>query len=313
MAAAADTLSGDYRRPSTRVPVRAWVLVLALSLALGGCLSTRFIYNQVDWLLVWYLSDVFSLEKEQKQDLRLVVERNLDWVRTEQLPEYAQLLRELESSASDGSLSVEQLQGQAESMIGLFDVFLRQVIPDMASFLGGLSDEQVADFVAKSEVKNEELWEEYAGATPEKRQERRQKSAVKNIQRFTGKLDDQQQALIAGYMTRMYDNSQEWMQGRRQWQADFQALVLERPPREELERRLEEIVLDPNYTDSEVYRQQVDANTVILFEMLVDLNTTLTDRQRDRMSERLLGFAEDFEALAGDEKLNRKMAEREAA
>jgi hypothetical protein len=313
MATVAVSRSFNQPQPTISVRRRAWVLLIVASLVLGGCLSTRFIYNQIDWLMVWYISDVFSLEKEQKQELRKVVNRNLDWVRTQQLPEYAQLLRELEASASDGTLSVEQLQGQAETMLGLFDTFLRQMIPDMASFLGALSDQQVADFVAKSEVKNEELWEEYAGDTLEARQARRTKSAVKNIQRFTGKLDDQQKELIAGHMTRMYDNSQEWMQGRRQWQADFQALVLERPPRDELEQRLEEIVLNPNYTDTDTYRQQVEANTVIVFEMLVDLTTTLSDKQRDRMSERLLGFAEDFEALAQDEKLNQKMAEREAA
>jgi len=310
--AATEFLSGDQRHAAPH-RCRAWVLVLAVALLLGGCLSTRFIYNQVDWLLVWYLSDVFSLEKDQKKNLKLLVNSNLDYVRTQQLPEYARLLRELEAGASSGTLSVAGLRGSYDEMIGLFDVFLRRLIPDMAGFLGALSDDQVAKFVAKSDEKNEELWDEYGGETADVRLERRVKSAVKNIQRFTGKLDDQQQALVAGHMGRLYDNSNEWIEGRRQWQVDFQALVLERPPRAEFEQRLEKIMLDPNYVDSEVYRQQVEANIDMVFEMLVDLTTTLSDKQRERMSERLLGFAEDFEALAEDAKLNRQMAEREAA
>jgi hypothetical protein len=309
---AADFSPGNQRRATPRRH-RGWVLVLAAALVLGGCLSTRFIYNQVDWLLVWYLSDVFSLEKEQKKDLRLLVNSNLDFVRTQQLPEYARLLRDLEAGASSGSLSVEQLRGSYDEMIGLFDVFLRQLIPDMAGFLGALNDEQVEKFVAKSDEKNDELWDEYGGETADVRLERRVKSAIKNIQRFTGKLDEQQQVLVEGHIGRLYDNSNEWIEGRRQWQADFQALVLERPPRVEFERRLEKIILDPNYVDSDTYRQQVEANIDIVFAMLVDLTTTLSDKQRERMSERLLGFAEDFEALAEDAKLNQKMAEREAA
>ena len=292
---------------------RPLLLLLVLALVLGGCLSTRFIFNQVDWLMVWYLSDVFSLEKEQKKALSQVVNRNLDWVRTEQLPQYAEMLRVVDAGINDGSLSVAQLDSQFSQMLSMWDVFLRQVIPDMASFLGDLSDQQVADFVSKSEVKNEELWEEYAGETPEKRVERRLKSAIKNLQRFTGKLNDQQVALVAGHLERMYDNSAEWMQGRRQWQANFQALVLERPPRDQFIARLEAMILDPNAVDSEDYRRKVDANKTILMEMFVDLTGQLDAKQKQRMSQRLNDFADDFDALADDEKLNEKSAEREAA
>ncbi len=288
-----------------------WVLVATL--VLGGCLSTRFIFNQVDWLMVWYLSDVFSLEKEQKKELSQVVNRNLDWVRTEQLPQYAGMLRAVDASIADGSLTVEQLDGEFAQMISMWDVFLRQVIPDMATFLGGLSDEQVADFVSNSEVKNAELWEKYAGETLEKRAERRLKSAIKNLQRFTGKLNDQQVALVASHLDRMYDNSAEWMEGRRQWQVNFQALVLERPPRDQFIARFEAMILDPNAVDSEDYRRKVDANKTILLEMFVDLTTQLDAKQRQRLSQRLNDFADDFDALANDEKLNKKAVEREAA
>jgi uncharacterized membrane protein YkvA (DUF1232 family) len=310
MAGTAIATANDLRsrRPVGAKRLRPWVVLLLGLVVLAGCLSTRFIYNQIDWLTVWYLSDVFDLRGEQKDELRLIVARNLDWVRTEQLPEYARLLREVDAGAQDGSLSVAQLESHFGEMIAMWDRFLRRVIPDMAYFLGLLDDEQVASFVANSAEKNEELWEEYAGDSAEERLERREKSAIKNLQRFTGRLTDPQRALIRGHLARMYDNSAEWMAGRREWQKNFQALVLERPPQSEFEARLRGMMLDPNAVDSEDYRRQVDANRVILFEMFIDLVASLDAKQRQRLSERLLGFAEDFERLAADPKLNEQFS-----
>ncbi len=273
------------------------VLLLAIS-ALGGCISTQFIYKQLDWVIVWYLSDIFSLNSEQEDQLQTVVQRNLDWIRVEQLPEYARLLRALDGYVKTDTLSVERLEQDYAKVLSLWDAGLKRAMPDAGRFLAGLSLEQVSQFIENAEEKNAELWEEYAGETPEKRKERRTKSAIKTIQRFTGRLNRAQKEFVSSRVAKLHDNSAEWMQGRRQWQMNFHALLKERPPATEFQRRFTALMLNPNTVDRPAYREQVEANQEMIFGMLIDLVSRLDDGQRRRLSRRINKFADDFQALA---------------
>ena len=98
----------------------------------------------------------------------------------------------------------------------------------------------------------------------------------------------------------MYDNSEEWLKGRRAWQEDFRALLLERPPQAEFEARLLAISIDPNYVDSPEYRAKVEANQRIVLALMADIIASLDAKQLDRLQRRLNGFARDFDALAAE-------------
>lgn len=279
----------------------ATVVLLIIAASAGGCISTRFVYNQLDWIITWQLSGYFDLEKEQSQQLRDTVGRQLDWVRTAQLPAYAELLRAIAREAGTGELTTSRWQAIYDQMIVLFDDFLRHVIPDAVAFLSTLSDDQVEYMIDKLEEENEELAEEYSGRTPEQRQRRREKATIKGLQRFTGRLNSEQKALVGSTVASMYDNSEEWLQGRRLWQQAFRALLLERPPRAEFEARLLAISIDPNYVDRPEYRAQVEANQRIVLGLMAEIIVSLDDKQRQRFQGRLNDFAQDFDRLAAEQ------------
>nr|WP_257713444.1 hypothetical protein [Vibrio neptunius] len=52
--------------------MKKWGLLTTLCFALTGC-STKFVYNNMDWLLVEYLEDFVELNDEQEE---LVSEKN---------------------------------------------------------------------------------------------------------------------------------------------------------------------------------------------------------------------------------------------
>lgn len=282
------------------------VIVLVIAAIVGGCISTRFIYNQLDWFITWQLSGYFDLEKEQSQQLRATVSRQLEWVRVDQLPAYAELLRAIAREAGTGELTPSRWEAIYAQMIALFDEFLRHVIPDAVTFLSTLSDEQVDYMIDKLQEENEELAREYSGRTPEQRLRRREKAIIKGMQRFTGRLNTDQKALVSSAVASMYDNSEQWLEGRRQWQQDFRSLLLERPPRPEFEARLLAISIDPNYMDAPEYRAKVEANQRIVLGLMADIIVSLDDRQRERFQDRLNGFAEDFDDLAAQATASRR-------
>jgi len=273
--------------------------VLFLCVFLAGCSATRIVYNKLDWILVWYISDFFTLDDAQQDHLETVVEHNLEWHRRDQLPKYAQLLREIERDFSADVVTLEMLERYHVRFMVLWDEFIVQITPDMTSFFRTLSQEQVDEFIANLEESNQELWEEYAGKTPEERLERRQKSTIKGIERFFGRLSDEQQELIHSYQASLHDVSLDWMASRRQWQQDFRDLIVERPPEPEFSDQMMRLMLEPNSDDSPEYRRRVEENRQTIMAMMVALSADLTDKQRKRFSKNLKKNSRNFEILVG--------------
>lgn len=282
---------------------RAWIraaCVIFLCGTLAACSTTRFAYNQLDWIVVWYLNGYFSLDEAQETQLRDAVARNLEWHRQTQLPTYAEFARALAGDA-DGTVTAETLELRYETMIEFWDAMIDHALPDVSAFFLALSDEQVDEFIENLEENNQELWDEYAGETPEERIERRERAAFKGFKRVIGRLTDDQKELIRSYMSNMHDVSEYWIESRRQWQLDFRDLIIERPPEPAFSERLEAMMMDPNRTDDSAYREKVEENRQTFMAMTVALSAILTDEQRERFSDRMMKFARDFEVLAVQE------------
>jgi hypothetical protein len=273
---------------------------MILCVLLAGCSATRLLYNQLDWGIVWYLNGFFSLTSEQKDALRDSVERNLQWHRETQLPQYAEFARALDQDIA-GEITVESLGQRNAEIVAFWDTFILYTVPDVAAFFQLLDQEQLDDFLENLEEENSELWDEYAGETSEERIEKRQRSAIKGIRRIIGPLDDEQEALIRSYMGAMTDVADEWMVGRRLWQEEFVKLIKSRPPEPEFSDGLTNLMLDPNQFDSPEYRIKVEKNFQITLEMLTELINKMNEEQRARFSKRLNQFAMDFDWLSAQD------------
>ena len=278
---------------------KTW-LVIILGILLAGCSATRLLYNQLDWGIVWYLNGFFSLTGEQKDALRESVERNLEWHRKTQLPKYAEFARALDRDIA-GEVTVELLDRRNKEIIAFWDEFVLQTVPDVAAFFQLLDQDQIDEFLVNLEEENSELWDEYAGETPEERVERRERSAIRGMRRVIGGLDDEQKELIRSHLGRMVDVADEWMVGRRLWQTEFVGLIKSRPPEPYFSDRLADLMLDPNQFDDPEYRRKVEQNRQVTLVMMTELVNQMNDEQRARFSKRLNGYAADFDLLSAQD------------
>ena len=64
---------------------RIQFLLLLFCLFLGTACSNKFFYNQLDWLIPWYVDDYVDLTLVQKENLDKQVEMLLQWHRGEEL------------------------------------------------------------------------------------------------------------------------------------------------------------------------------------------------------------------------------------
>ena len=76
------------------------LLPLGLCLALASC-SNAFVYNQLDWLIPWYMGDYVNLTREQKKSFKEELEPLLQWHRNEELQNYLLILDESAATVSD--------------------------------------------------------------------------------------------------------------------------------------------------------------------------------------------------------------------
>ena len=82
MSAGSLTLEPLQRRARARLP---WLILLCI--VVTGCSATRLMYNQLDWVIVWYLNGFFSLNEEQEEQLREAVVRKGEGHRSTQRPQ----------------------------------------------------------------------------------------------------------------------------------------------------------------------------------------------------------------------------------
>lgn len=283
-----------------RLPPIHWskaVVILALCVLIAGCSATRLIYNQADWLVVWYLNGYFSLSDEQRDDLREIVDRQLSWHRRSQLPKYAEFCRELDQQWPQGA-SIQLIERRFDQLIEYWDALFEHAMPDIARFLMSLTDEQIDEFLRRVEENNQELLEEYSGETFEQRVKQRQKAIIKMSERFVGRLNADQKGVVRQYTNNLHDNSEEWIKGRRIWQIRFSELIRSRP--DDFAEQLADLMLDPNQVDNPEYRERVAENKQLIFDMCEVLLVQLTDKQRKTLSKRLNRYARDFELLAAE-------------
>ena len=90
----------------------------------------------------WQLDNYFDLTNQQEEWIEERMKMHLDWHRKEELPRYRDFLIEVQSRAGDGLTMIELDEGYARLDQKRIRT-LERLLPDTASFLAGVSLEQI--------------------------------------------------------------------------------------------------------------------------------------------------------------------------
>ncbi len=273
------------------------MLAICAALFLTSC-STGFLYSKLDTFIVWQVGDYVSLTDAQKRALKSDVQAQLEYVRRNEMPRAAAIFEQSARDLDANRVTAELLDRRYDESLLVYDDLIGGIVPLSERLLRSLDEEQIAEFFANLEDANDEMYEEFSGRTPETREKNRNKSAIKSIQEFTGRLSKEQRLLVTDALSRMQDASEEWIDYQRLWRLKFRELVESRPPEDEYLRVLTELFVYPRKLHSEEYRQRVHDNRMILNDMLEELLAGLSDRQRGRAVRKLDGYAEMLRELA---------------
>ncbi|MEF1173457.1 DUF6279 family lipoprotein, partial [Vibrio sinaloensis] len=109
--------------------MRAGLVTLMCCLLLVGC-GTKFVYNNMDWLLIEYLEDYVDLNSDQESLIEQRVALLSEWHRSEEIPNYVEHLDEL-MTLDLKNLTAAQLNAQEEKLRAHTERIVKRVAPDL--------------------------------------------------------------------------------------------------------------------------------------------------------------------------------------
>lgn len=266
------------------MPVKL-IASLLLCLLLGAC-STKMAYNYLDWILEWYVGDLVSLTEDQEWQFRNALARQLDWHRKKQLPLYVKSLDDLHN-AIDNEFTFESLQRIYNEQEKGLNELIKQITPKLSELLVTLSDTQVEQLLENLEEQNQELEEEYVKKPGDELVTQRAERMIDRAENWVGTLSDSQTQLITSWSRQIRPTAEQWIANRRTWQTKLGGILREKRHTAHFNKHVEDLFVNSDKTWPSSYRADFEYNRNLVFTMLVNLENTLSDRQRQHLFEEI--------------------------
>ena len=272
------------------------VMVVSLVFALGGC-TVRIAYNQLDWLIPWYLEDYFEPQGAQKTLFAEQLQAFLSWHRTHQLPQYADFLEQVASWAEVG-LQQENIEFVQDRSAEFAEAMIQRLTPTFMGLLVSSTEKQVIDLFEQLELDTQEFQEDYIEEEPQAQRKARSKEVSRYVQRWTGKLNREQRQLIDNWSQQYFLMGEELFQSRLAWQQQFAKVLQMRHDPDAYQEAFIALSRDSDYGQSDLLKSKLEQNGALLLQLYYQLDHSLTPKQRKRMVSRLRRYAKDFRVLS---------------
>jgi len=277
-------------------------LLLAISaLALAACSATRLAYDNADTMLRFMASSYLDLDAAQSDDLTPRIARFHQWHRSNELPVYAALLRSASQRAARG-ITAEDVAWGLGNVRSRYRRLAARAAEDGAPVLATLASAQLAALEHKFAENNEKYARQFLPSDHKERRRAQLKRMLERFRDFAGDLTPDQEARIERFALARERHVALRFEDRQRWQRDFVAeLKAERKP-EELGRHLAEMFDKPELRRSEEFVREDRRWDEDLGQLIVDLDGSLSPKQRAQVVRRLSDYAEDFAVLSGKRK-----------
>jgi hypothetical protein len=277
--------------------VKKYLLVLCLMcLTISGCTS-KFAYNNIDWLMYWYIDNYIDLDSQQKSALDPKVQQWLAWHRSEQLQQYRAQLHTLKQQISAGVVTPGQwlthIDGAKQHWVSLRE----EVSPGLVSLVPQLSDEQINTLFDTLEEKNRDRIEEREEKTAQQRRVMQVDDIQQQGREFMGKLTTEQKKLIKDYTQRFESNVEHWINYRRDIQGDARILILQHRHKVDFQTKLLDLIAHPEDYQDAAFRQKSALNRQLYSELLAALSQSLSQKQRAKVIKELQDIIDDITDL----------------
>ena len=262
-----------------------------------GC-SSKFAYDNLDWVSYWYLDDFIDLNDSQSEVVKAELSKVLEWHRVSELPQYSTTLPEIKVLIEADQIVRVDWHGLMDDIRSGWERLRAKVIESSVMQIPTLSHRQLEQLFLNLEVRNKEQKEEVSVVIEERARDRYEK-LVDTLERFMGDLTEQQALLADLYIGASFDTRLMYLSANAEMQRDIrQALdsYLDNPSTYQL------VLIDKKLNSPDQYRSdQLKAysleNRVLTVGLLRDLANTLTTEQKLHLLVKLEDWIELIDSL----------------
>lgn len=269
--------------------------------ALVSCSATRLAYDNADTVLRFMASSYLDLDAAQSDDLTPRIVRFHQWHRSSELPAYAALLRSAGERAARGITAEDVAWGLANVRLR-YRGFAAKAAEDAAPVLATLAPAQLAALERKLAEDNAKFAKKFLSSDDKDRRPAQLKRMLERFRDFAGELTPEQEARIERFALDHERHVALRFEDRQRWQRDLVAALKEQRESQALGRSLAEMFTRPELRRSEEFVREDKRWDEDLGQLIVDLDRSLSPKQRAQVVRRLSDYAEDFAVLAGRRK-----------
>lgn len=269
------------------------VYVFLALLVLGGCSSTTFVYNRLDFLLPWYLDDYVELNTVQDQFLDDQLQPFLAWHRTLELPLYLQILDDIERRL-ERQLTVDDITAISLEFEQAWFRLEDRALDWLLALGERLTDEQVREFLAALGERQEEYEKKYLKRSDQEYRRDSYDSLVDNLQDYLGRLDKDQKQVLENASEQLMRSDAIWLRERASWMQRMEEFMRREPGwqqavRDSIKRRSETVAAD--------YVELYEHNLGVIYAALAETLNSRTEKQDTRLRKKIADLREDLQTL----------------
>jgi phosphosulfolactate phosphohydrolase-like enzyme len=166
-----------------------------LALTLVGCSANRIAFNHAPTLIYYWLDAYFDFDGPQSLAFKTSLNELQAWHRKEELPQLAELLKNLQPVASQ-EVSADQVCTLWTFMQQRLQAPVNHLAPALAQLASSLKPAQMEHIAAEFKKRNQNWREEWLDRSPAERLARRSQQIVDRSEQFYGRLNDAQREKI---------------------------------------------------------------------------------------------------------------------
>ncbi len=276
-------------------PVALFILLLAL---LASCSAVRLSYDNADWALARMASGYVDMDRDQARALKAQLGQFHAWHRREELPRYAALLDEA-AARLDRGLKRDDVVWVVGAVRLRYQVLGRHAADRLAPLLLTLNDRQLEGLEARFAADNRKYVNKLS-KDPEEAVRVRADWICARLEDWTGDTNAAQRERVMKFVRAFPNVPALRLVDRKHRQTQLLIVLRDHPDDPQAQMRLAALLTDPDAGHTERYRETMVAWEASFTDMMVDLDRSLTPRQRATAVERMRRYAQEFRSMAGE-------------
>jgi hypothetical protein len=275
--------------------------LLIFAILCCGCSTASLFYRNADWYLQYKIKSYTSFNSEQKDAIRIGVEKYMDWHRKNVLPKYILFLQNLNGAAQyDGQLKGEEITLLRTQLLDLYRQTLMPAVRPIAQLLNGLDSGQIQELGRTFKDDAKKHSEEVLVGTNDENLDKRAEKILDFLEWLVGNYSKEQERKIREMNHRLPFANPIYIQNREANQDKLIALLNTHAGTEQISAFLSTWILNPEMTRTPQQQSSIQAFEASTDEMIANIHGLLTDRQKDHMHKVISSYIKEIQILSAD-------------